>query len=453
MNPDMHPDIGPNMGPSIAQAELLIRNGRVLDPSSQHDKITSIHIKGRYISSLGEPKQLADDCQIIDAKGCWVIPGLVDLSARLREPGQEQKANIDSETRAAAAGGITTLCSPPDTDPVIDTPAMVELLRRRAKDAGHCWVLPIGALTEGLAGQQLSEMAELKDAGCIALSNAGHGIKDTRVLLNALQYARSFDITVFVHAQDPWLIENGKVHDGDVATRLGLPGLPEATETAEIARILTLAQHSDARIHFERISSARSVELISAARRDGLRVSCDVSIHHLFHNEADLMNFDSRCYTLPPFRTQSDQAALLAAVADGRIDAVCSDHQPHDPDAKNNPLVSTEPGIAGLETLLPLMLRLVQDGKLTLLDALQRVTQTPAEIIGSRPGAHIGSIAPGQRADLCIIDPDKVWNFDTEASLSRGKNSPYQGWEFTGSVRQTVFEGRTVYDRNTEFKN
>lgn len=426
---------------------IIIRQGRIVDPASGLDQITDLRIKGRYIEAIGDRLTSTDPVEVIDAEGCWVVPGLVDLSARLREPGQEQKANIDSETRAAAAGGITTLCSPPDTDPVIDTPAMVELLRRRAKDAGHCWVLPIGALTEGLQGEQLAEMADLQDAGCIALSNAGRGIKDSRVLLNALEYARSFNITVFVQAQDPWLLQDGLVHDGDVATRLGLPGLPEAAETAEIARVLTLAKHSDTHIHFERISCARSVELIDNARRDGQHVSCDVSIHHLFHNENGLMNFDSRCYALPPFRSQHDQQALLAAVADGRINAVCSDHQPHDPDAKNNPLVSTEPGIAGLETLLPLMLRLVQERKLPLIDALQRVTQAPASLIGNRAGQHIGSLEAGQRADVCIIDPDTVWRFDRETSFSRGKNSPYQDWEFTGAVRQTLFEGRSVYTR------
>jgi dihydroorotase len=420
---------------------ILIRNGRVIDPANGVDGIHSLALAGNRLIAIDDtPSDFRADA-LIDATGCLVIPGLVDLAARLREPGHEHKATIETETRAAAAGGITTLCCPPDTKPVIDAPAEVELLRRRAKQAGHAWVVPIGALTQGLLGEHLAEMAALKAEGCAGVSNALMPIRDTRVLLRGLEYAATFDLTVFVQPLNPWLGFEGCAHDGAVATRLGLPAIPDAAETAEIALVLDLAEHTGARIHFCRLSCARSVQLIERAQRAGLPVTADVSAHQLFLTENDLLGFDSQAHVMPPLRTDHDRDTLRRAVASGVITAICSDHQPHELDAKNAPFVETEPGISALETLLPLTLRLVTEGYLDLGRAIEALTSAPARIL-NRP---IGTLTPGARADVGIIEPEHVWRLDREQLLSRGHNTPFHGWEFTGRVRQTLFEGRGVF--------
>lgn len=419
---------------------LSIVNGRVIDPSAGADATAGVHVEDGRILAVGPtPEGFAPE-RTIDARDRIVCPGLVDVRARLREPGEEYKATIASEPRAAAAGGITTLCVPPDTHPVVDTPAVAELIQRRAVDSGCVRVLPLAALTTGLAGEQLAEMAALKAAGCIGVSNALAPVTNTLVMRRALEYAASHGLTVFLHAEDAWLA-GGCAHEGAVSTRLGLPGVPEAAETVAVARELMLIEQTGARVHFCQLSSARAVRMIARAREDGLPITADVTAHHLHLTEHDLGYFNADCHVRPPLRTQRDREGLRQGLATGTLAAICSDHQPHDPDAKLAPFSETEPGISGLETLLPLALRLAADGILSLRDALACVTSRPAEVLG----IEAGTLAVGCPADLCIFDPEAYWTVGPELLRSRGKNSPFAGWELKGRVTHTLLGGELVY--------
>jgi len=420
---------------------ILIKNARVIDPKNQLDKQTDLYIINKKIAGIGtEPKNFKAE-QTIDADKCWIIPGIVDLSARLREPGLEQKANIETETHAAASAGITTLCIPPDTDPVIDEPAVVELILRKAKLAKKSHVYTLGALTAGLKGERLSEMAGLKEAGCVGVSNARNAISNPLILRRAFEYASTHNITVFIEAQDKYLSENGCAHEGAIASRLGLNAIPYAAETAPIAQILELIRDTDIRVHFGRLSCARSIELINDAKSNGLKVTADVSAHQLHLTDMDISSFNSQYHVLPPLRSQRDMEALRHGVAEGTINSICSDHQPHEFDAKIAPFPATEPGISSIETLLPLTLKLVENGALPLNTAIASITCSPAEILG----LDVGHLAVGQVANLCIIDPEKEWTFSTNTMLSHGKNTPFSGWHFKGKVIQTLLEGRTIF--------
>lgn len=421
---------------------ILIRGGRLIDPSRDNDAVTDLAITDGLVTAVGSiPGDFVAD-RTIDATDRLVLPGLVDLQARLREPGYEHKGTIASETAAAAAGGVTTLCCPPDSNPVLDNPAVAELIRHRAEEAGQCRVLPIGALTRGLAGEHLSEMRALREAGCVAVSNSPQPVANTLVMRRALEYAATLGLTVLFDSEDPWL-GAGCMHEGQVSTRLGLPGVPECAEVIGVARDLVLIQQTGVRAHFSRLSSARAVELVAEAKQRGLPVTCDVSAHQLFLTELDVEPYNALCHVRPPLRTQRDRDALRAAVAEGVITAICSDHQPHDRDAKLAPFAATEPGIAGVETLLPLVLRLVEEGVMPLGQAIARVTQGPAAVL-QRP---FGSLQAGVPADICIVDPEQWWNVSEQALLSRGKNTPFLGWELKGRVTHTLFEGRVVFER------
>ena len=419
----------------------VIRGGRVIDPAHQIDMVTDVFIADGRIAGIGRPPDGFSVERLIDARERVVCPGLIDLCARLREPGHEHKATIASEARAAAAAGITTLVCPPDTDPVIDEPAVVEWIRRRAEAAGQARVLTLGALTHGLRGERLAEMAALKEAGCVGVGDGGRPIANTRVLRRALEYAATFDLTVFLTPLDPWLGQ-GLAHEGRVATRMGLSGVPAAAETGVLARDLELIRDLGVRVHFCRLSSARSVELVARARAEGLPVTADVAIHHLHLSEIDLAGFDSRCHVCPPLRGERDRDALRAGLASGALDALCSDHQPHDPDAKQAPFGDTEPGISGLDTLLSLSLHLTRTDALALPAALERLTWGPARILGLDRG-HLGIGAP---ADVCVFDPVREWRVTADHLRSRGQNSPFLGWDLPGQVTQVLLEGRVIYE-------
>lgn len=378
----------------------------------------------------------------IDATGKIVCPGLIDLQARLREPGQEHKGTIASETRAAASAGITTLCCPPDTDPVIDTEAVAELIYHRAQTAGHARVLPLGALTVGLAGEHLGEMQALHAAGCVAMSNGRQTITNTLVMRRALEYAATLDLTVMLHAQDPWLTNKGCVHEGALSTRLGLAGIPESAETVALGRDLMLIEQTGVKAHFGQLSSARAVEMIAKAQAKGLPVSADVSAHQLYLTEMDVGDFDSQCHLLPPLRSQRDKDALRTALSKGILSAIVSDHQPHDTDAKLAPFAATEPGMSALETLLPLTLRLVDEKVCTLNDAIAHLSSRPAEVLGIQEG----TLTENTRADICIFDAEKYWTVSSESLLSHGKNTPLTDWEMKGKVTHTFLNGKLVYE-------
>ncbi len=420
---------------------IVIRGGRLIDPANQLDETTNLYIDDGCIAAIGKkPKGFADD-EVIDAKGLIVCPGLIDLQARLREPGEKHKGTIASETAAAAAGGITTLCCPPDTKPVIDNPAVAEQITHRATAAGKANVLPIGALTQGLAGEHLASMQALQNAGCVVMSNARHGIVSTRVQRRAMEYAATLGLTIFINAEDPWLGADGCVHEGPVSTRLGLPGIPECAEVIAVGRDLMLIEQTGVRAHFGQLSTARAVEMIAEARAKGLAVSADVSAHQLYLTEIDVSDFNSLCHVRPPLRSQRDRDSLRSALRDGVVSAICSDHQPHDRDAKLAPFGATEPGISALETLLPLTLRLVDEEVLSLTDAIAHLTSEPARILGIQSG----QLAQGAIADICIFDPNHHWTVSEETLRSAGKNTPFLGWEMKGQVVRTLLGGHTVY--------
>jgi dihydroorotase len=419
---------------------IVLRGGRLIDPAHGIDAVLDLFIAEGRIAGVGPTPAGFTSDQEIEARDRIVCPGLIDLCARLREPGQEHKATIASETRAAATAGITTLVCPPDTDPVIDEPSVVELIRRRTKAAGFARVLTLGALTHRLRGERLAEMAALKEVGCVGVGDGGRPIANTLVLRRALEYAATFDLTVFLTPLDPWL-GHGVAHEGQVATRMGLPGIPAAAETGVLARDLELVRDIGVRVHFGRLSCARSVELVARARAEGLPVTADVAMHHLHLTEVDLTGFDSQCHVRPPLRGSRDRDALRAGLANGVLDALCSDHQPHEPDAKQAPFGDTEPGVSGLDTLLALGLRLARDGMLPLPTLIERLSGGPARILGL-DGGHLGVGAP---ADVCVFDPDADWPVTADTLRSRGQNSPFIGWELQGRVTHTLLEGRVVY--------
>ncbi len=421
---------------------ILIQGGRIVDPASGRDRPGDLLlVEGKVAALDGEAKAAAAD-RTFDAKGLVVAPGLIDLSARLREPGFEYKATLESEMDAAVAGGVTSLACPPDTDPPLDEPGLVDMLRRRAKALARSRLYPVGALTVKLAGEMLTEMAELSEAGCVAFSQANAPIADTQVLWRALQYAATFRLPVWLRAQDVWLGKDGVAHDGEVATRLGLPGIPPFAETVALGTILELVRATGARVHVCRLSTADAVEMIRRAKAEGLPVTCDVGIHHVHLSDMDLGYFDSQCRLDPPLRRQRDRDALGAALAEGTIDCTCSDHTPVDEDHKHLPFGEAEPGATGLELLLPLALKWGAERRLTLAATLTRVTSEPARILG----VTTGRIAAGAPADVVVFDPAAPLRVSAEALRSQGKNSPFLGYELAGRVRATIVAGHFVYE-------
>ncbi|MEO8143812.1 MAG: dihydroorotase [Betaproteobacteria bacterium] len=417
---------------------LLIKGGRIVDPASGRDEAGDVCISDGKISGKKEKPD-----QTIDAKGLVVAPGLIDLSARLREPGYEYKATLESEMDAAVAGGVTSLACPPDTDPPLDEPGLVDMLRRRAKVLARARVYPVGALTMKLAGERLTEMAELSEAGCVAFSQANAPLADTQVLWRAMQYAATFGFPVWLRAEDRSLARGGVAHDGEVATRLGLPGIPAFAETIALGSLLQLVRATGSRVHVCRLSTAVGVEMIRAAKKEGLPVSCDVGIHHVHLSEMDLGYYDSNCRLEPPLRAQRDRDALAAGLVDGTIDCAVSDHTPVDEDQKQMPFAEAEPGATGLELLLPLVLKWGAQKKLPLAKTLARVTSDAARILG----VQSGRIEAGAPADLVLFDPDEGWRVAPEMLRSQGKNTPFLGYELAGRVRTTIVAGHVVYQR------
>ena len=416
---------------------LHIKNGRIVDPASGRDGAGELFIAdGKISAEAGK----AD--RVIDAKGLIVAPGFIDLSARLREPGYEYKATLESEMDAAVAGGVTSLACPPDTDPPLDEPGLVDMLRRRAKALSRARVYPLGALTVKLDGQALTEMGILTDAGCVTFSQANAPLADTQVLWRALQYAATFGYPVWLRAEDAWLAKGGVSHDGEVATRLGLAGIPPFAETIALATLLELVRATRAKVHVCRLSTAGGVELMRRAKQEGLPVSCDVGIHHVHLCDMDLGYFDSQCRLEPPLRSQRDRDALSRGLAEGVVDCVCSDHTPVDEDGKHLPFAQAEPGATGLELLLPLTLKWGQAAKLGLAATLARITSEPARVLG----VASGRLAPGAPADLALFDAAAPFKVAPETLKSQGKNTPFLGYELAGRVRCTIVAGNVVYE-------
>jgi len=423
-----------------ADAQIQIKNGRVIDPANNIDAIQDVYIVDGKIASLGKTPAGFSATQVIDASNQVVCPGLVDLRVRFREPGFEHKGNINTESRAAAKAGVTTVCCTPDTNPVIDSPGMVEHMHERGEEVGLVSIKVLGALTSGLNGKQLSEMYALKKAGCVGVSNAYIPIS-SRVMRRAMEYAASADLTVFINAEDHSLSCGGCAHEGPVSVRLGLPGVPPSVETVAVARELQLIELTGVRAHFCHLSTGESAKLIASAQKRGLPVTCDVSIYHLFLTEMDIGFFNTMCRVKPPLRTQRDMEMLRSYLMSGSIGAICSDHQPHDVDAKLAPFPSAEPGISSIESLLSLGLRLVDEEKFPLPRLIASLTSHPASIMG----ISAGTLGVGVKADVCVFDPERYWNFTEASMVSSGKNSPFIGWELKGCVTHTLRHGKLTY--------
>jgi dihydroorotase len=432
--------------------KILIRGGRVVDPASGRDEVADVAVAAGRIVAIGRVPDDFGSARTISAVGCIVAPGLVDLAARLREPGHEHEGMLESELNAAAAGGVTSLVCPPDTDPPLDEPGLVEMLKSRARKLSLCRLFPLGALTRGLDGEALTEMAELTEAGCVGFSQADRAIRNTQVLMRAMQYAATFGHAVWLRPEDAWLGQ-GVAASGAVATRLGLAGIPVAAETIAVMTLVELARLTGARVHLCRLSSAAGVELVRRAKHDGLDLTADVSINSLHLTDGDLGYFDTAMRLQPPLRSAADRDALRAALADGTLDALVSDHTPVAKDAKNLPFAEAEPGATGLELLLSLALLWGRQSGLTLGQTLACITCAPVRVLGDALGslaASAGRLVEGGVADVCVFDPAANW-FSTPSALnSQGRHTPFGadslGIELPGRVRATLVAGTVAFE-------
>jgi len=422
--------------------KIHIRNGRIIDPMNARDGVGDLYIAAGKIVGNGQAPADFHANRTLDATGLIVCPGLVDLSVRLREPGYEYRATLESEMLAAAAGGITSLACPPDTDPPLDEPGLVEMLKFRAKNLPGPRVYPLGALTQKLEGRALTEMAELTEAGCRAFTQADAPLTDTLVLLRAMEYAATFGFSLWLRPQDVALAREGVAHDGAVASRLGLPGIPALAETVALATILQLARETGARVHLARLSTREGIAMVRAAKAQGLAVSCDVAATHVHLSENDLVGFDAHMHLVPPLRSLRDRDGIREALRDGSLDALCSDHTPVDEDAKQVPFGESEPGASGVELLLPLTLKWAREMGVPLLQALDLVTWKPAQILGV-PGGHL---SVGACADVCIFDAAAEWVVTPQALASQGDNTPFLGHPMQGRVRYTVIDGHIDFE-------
>ena len=426
---------------------ILIKGGRVIDPVSGFDEIADVALVNGEVFAIKDIARDFQPGQTLDASGCIVAPGLIDLAVRLREPGHEHEGMLKSELAAAVAGGVTSLVCSPDTDPVLDEAGLVEMLRYRAEKLQQSRVYPLGALTRNLAGETLTEMLELTEAGCVAFSQAEVPLANTQIMLRAFQYASTFGYAVWLRPQELFLGQ-GVAASGALATRLGLSGVPVAAETIALHTIFELMRATQARVHLCRISSAAGVELVRQAKRDGLNVSCDISINSLHLTDADIGYFDSRARLNPPLRQQRDRDALRAGLADGTLDALVSDHTPVSEDAKALPFAESEAGATGVELLLSLALKWHQDSGVSLARALSVVTSGPACVLGASLGkrqGRVGQLQVGAVADLCIFDPQAAWTVTSAALRSQGKHTPFSGYELPGRVRYTVIGGQVAF--------
>ena len=421
--------------------KLEIANARIIDPASRRDAAGAIYVADGKVAAIDKAPDGFRADETIDAGGLAVIPGLVDLSVRLREPGFEYKATLESEMQAAVAGGVTTLVCPPDTDPPLDEPGLVEMLTRRAASLESARVRPLGALTMGLKGERLAEMAVLAAAGCIGFFQGHTTPADTMTLLQAMRYASTFGFTVWLQPQDAPLAAGGMAHEGEVATRLGLAPIPSIAETVAIRTIVELMNATGARVHLARLSTWQGVALVAEAKSRGSPITCDVGIHHLHLCDRDIGDFDANCRLVPPLRDPTDRDHLRRALAQGVIDAACSDHTPVDDDSKQVPFGEAEPGASSLELLLPLTLKWGSEMGLTPVESLSSVTHRAARVLG----VEAGRIAVGAPADLCFVKLDEPWTVTTAALASQGKNTPFLGLEVVGRVARTLVGGRSVH--------
>jgi dihydroorotase len=429
--------------------KILIKGGRVIDPASGTDQLADVAVAAGHVLSIGPVPADFTPGKTIDASGCIVMPGMVDLAVRLREPGHEHANSLQSEMAASVAGGVTSLVCPPDTDPVLDEPGLVEMLKFRSARLHQSRVYPLGALTRGLKGEVLTEMVELTQAGCVGFGQADVPLPNIQMLLRALQYASTFDYCVWLRPQDRDL-GTGVVASGPLATRMGLSGIPVAAETIALFTIIELMRSSGARVHLCRLSSAAGLDLVRQAKREGLPLTCDVSINSLHLVDTDIGYFDSRSHLIPPLRQQRDRDALRLALADGTIDALVSDHSPVDDDDKTLPFAESEPGASGVELLLGLALKWAEEAGVPLQRALAVVTSEPARILATSAGVLAGSgagrLVAGGVADLCVFHPQQEWIISAQSLRSQGKHTPFSGYPLQARVCATLVGGHIAYE-------
>ncbi|MEM5364779.1 dihydroorotase [Paraburkholderia azotifigens] len=423
--------------------KIHIQGGTLIDPVAGTEQQQDVFIAAGKIVALGSAPADFNAARTIDAKGLYVAPGFVDLSARLREPGYEHKATLESEMAAALAGGVTSLVCLPDTDPVLDEPGLIEMLKFRARNLNRANVYPLGALTVGLKGQVITEMVALTESGCVGFSQADTPIVDTQVLLRALQYAKTYGYTVWLRPQDAYLAKGGVAASGPLASRLGLSGVPVSAETIALHTIFELVRVTGARVHLSHVSSAAGVELMRAAKAEGLPVTCDVTINHVHLIDLDIGYFDAQFRLDPPLRSQRDREAIRAGLLDGTIDAICSDHTPVDDDEKLLPFAEATPGATGLELLLSLTVKWADDARVPLAKALNRITAAPADVLK----LPAGRIEAGATADLCVFDRNAHWRIEPRALKSQGHNTPFLGYELPARVRATVVSGQIAFEQ------
>jgi dihydroorotase len=424
--------------------DLLIRGGRVLDPATKTDRKADVLVSGGRIVRIEAGVAAPASARVIDASSRLVVPGLCDLHVHLREPGHEYKEDIASGSRAAAAGGFTTICCMPNTQPPNDNRAVTDLITRRAREVGLVKVRPVGAVSKGLAGESLSEMGEMKDAGIVAVSDDGKPVMNAELMRRALEYARTFGLPVVQHAEDAHLAHGGVMNEGPVATRVGLRGQPPSAESVMVARDLELVAWTGARYHVAHLSTARSAALVRDAKRLGLPVTCEVTPHHLVLTDEACATYDTSTKCNPPLRSEADRQALLAALADGTVDAIATDHAPHSPVEKELEFDLAAFGMIGLETALPLVLRLVADGVIQLPRAIELMTAGPARAFG----LEVGALAVDGPADLTVIDPDRAWQAASAGLRSKSSNSPFLGWSLRGRAVLTLCDGRVIHDQD-----
>jgi dihydroorotase len=422
---------------------LLIKGGRVVDPAQQLDAILDVLVEQGSIKAIGEELSAPSGTEIIDATGCLVTPGLIDMHVHLRDPGLEYKEDIVSGTRAAVAGGFTSVCCMPNTKPVIDNKTVASYIINKAKAEGFCNVFPVGTITHGMGGERMSEMGELKETGCVAVSDDGKPVKNAELMRRALQYASGIGILVISHAEELDLVGEGTMNEGFTSTELGLKGIPRVAEDIATAREVMLAEYTGAPVHIAHVSTCGAVRIIRDAKARGVKVTCETAPHYFTLTDDAVRGYNTNAKMNPPLREAEDVAAIKAGLQDGTIDCIATDHAPHHLDEKDVEFNEAMNGIVGLETSLPLSLRLVADGILSLPQLIEKMSVNPSTILG----LGRGTLKSGAIADLTVIDSDLVWTVAPETIQSKSKNSPFLGQVMKGAARCTVVGGKVVYQR------
>ncbi len=424
-------------------AKILIKGGRVISPAQKLDDICDILIENGKIAAIGK-KLDNKGAEIIEAAGKLVTPGLVDIHVHLRDPGFEYKEDIASGTLAAVTGGFTSVACMPNTNPVNDNQAVTCSILRKAAEEGHCRVFPIASITKGLEGESLTEMGELKELGVFAVSDDGKPVSNPQLMRRAMEYARPFGMTIVSHAEDLDLVGSGVMNDGPISTELGLKGIPWVAEDAATAREVMLAEFTGAHLHVAHVSTRGSIDIVRQAKKRGVNVTCEAAPHHFTLTDEAVRGYNTNAKMNPPLRSAEDREAVRQGIADGTVDAIATDHAPHHIDEKNVEFSIAMNGIVGLETALPLTLKLVEDGLIDLPKAVALMTSSPAEALG----LPVGQLEEGGDADVTVIDPDLEWTVEAQKLVSKSKNTPFDGWQMKGAAVCTIVAGKVVFSRS-----